>query len=70
MTLNKRAKGEFLKAMDIKEFLEIMASGAKVTAGSEVHSYMVKLSNDAMRVTARLNAGYHEPEEVPASSPS
>ena len=53
-----------MKAMDTKEFLEIMASGATVTAGSEVHSYMVKLSNDAMRVTARLNAGYHEPEEV------
>lgn len=50
--------------MDTKEFLEIMVSGAKITAGSEVHRYMVKLSYEAMRVTARLNSAYHEPAEI------
>lgn len=50
--------------MNTKEFLEIMSSGQKITAGSEVHRYMVKLSGEAMRTTAQLNGEYREPEEV------
>lgn len=50
--------------MDTKEFLEIMASGQKVEAGSETHRYMVKLSGEARRITARLNGECREPEEV------
>lgn len=41
-----------------------MASGRKVTAGSEVHRRMVELSREAMRVTALLNSGFREPEEI------
>lgn len=33
-------------------------------AGSDVHARMVRLSFEVMRVTSRLNAGYHEPEEI------
>lgn len=35
-----------------------------VEAGSDVHARMVRLSFEVMRVTSRLNAGYHEPEEI------
>lgn len=41
-----------------------MASGRKVTAGSDVHRHMVELSREAMRVTALLNSGFREPEEI------
>ena len=30
----------------------------------EAHQYMVKLAFEAMKVTAVLNQGYHEPEEI------
>ena len=50
--------------MDTDNFIKIMNRGGKVTAGSEIHRYMVKLSFEAMKVTSRLNQGFHEPEEI------
>lgn len=50
--------------MTTERFIQIMDSGRKVTAGSEVHQYMTKLSNMAMQITGRLNSEYHEPEEI------
>lgn len=50
--------------MNTENFLKAMASGKKVVAGSEVHKYMIKLSFEAMKITAILNQGYHEPEEI------
>ena len=50
--------------MNTTNFLKEMASGKKVVAGSEVHKYMIKLSFEAMKITAVLNQGYHEPEEI------
>lgn len=50
--------------MDTEKFIAIMNSGETVIAGSKVHQCMVKLSNDAMKITARLNQGYHKPEEI------
>ncbi|MFR3202966.1 MAG: hypothetical protein ACLTOZ_09915 [[Clostridium] leptum] len=41
-----------------------MNAGKKVSGGSEAHQYMVKLAFEAMKVTAVLNQGYHEPEEI------
>ena len=41
-----------------------MNAGEKVSGGSEAHQYMVKLAFEAMKVTAVLNQGYHEPEEI------
>ena len=52
--------------MDTKDFLEHLNKGLPVPAGSEIHKFMVKLANDAMRITAELNNSYHEPEEVRA----
>ncbi len=50
--------------MNIKEFIEIMDSGAEVIAFSEVHQYMTYLSNEAMKITAELNNTYHTPDEI------
>lgn len=50
--------------MNTETFIEIMNSGERVKAGSEVHQYMIQLSNEAMKITGRLNQAYHEPEEI------
>jgi acetyltransferase-like isoleucine patch superfamily enzyme len=50
--------------MDVKEFLDYMDSGKKVIAGSEMHLMMHKLSQDAIKLTTKLNSSYHTPEEV------
>jgi acetyltransferase-like isoleucine patch superfamily enzyme len=50
--------------MDVKEFLDYMDSGKKVTAGSEVHLMMHRLSQEAMKITTKLNNSYHTPEKV------
>ena len=51
-------------AMNTEKFIRAMDSGERVSTGSPVHRQMVKLSNEAMRITGRLNRGYHEPEEI------
>ena len=50
--------------MNTEKFIRAMDSGEKIKAGSFVHQHMVKLTNEAMRITARLNQGYHTPEEI------
>lgn len=50
--------------MELKEFLDHLNSGEAVLNDSEVHRFMHKVSGEAMRVTAELNSGYHEPEEI------
>lgn len=50
--------------MTTETFIEIMNSGKKILCGSEVHQYMGMLSQEAMKITARINCGYHEPEEI------
>lgn len=51
---------------EIKQFLEHLNAGAPVAAGDEIHQTMWALSNEAMRITARLNGSYHTPEEIRA----
>ncbi len=43
---------------DIATFLEAMASGREIEAGSEVHRIMVAASERAMRITARMNSSF------------
>lgn len=50
--------------MELKEFLDHLNSGKAVLNNSEVHRFMHEVSGEAMRVTAELNSGYHEPEEI------
>lgn len=50
--------------MDLYEFLDKMNQGETVIGGSETHRFMVKISNEAMRLTSQLNNSYHTPDEV------
>lgn len=50
--------------MEIKEFLEYMNSGETVVSGSEAHLFMHQAAQEAMRITAELNASYHTPDEI------
>lgn len=50
--------------MELLEFLNYMNSGEPVAADSEVHRCMCALSQEALRLTAELNSGYHTPEEI------
>lgn len=50
--------------MSTEKFIAIMNSGKTVIAGSETHQCMTRLSKEAMKITAQLNCGYHEPEEI------
>lgn len=52
--------------MDLNAFLEHLNSGEKVQGGSEVHQYMHGVSQEALRITAEINSGYHTPEELRA----
>ena len=50
--------------MKLNEFLDYMNSGLNIEGGSEVHRYMVELSQEAMKITCELNNSYHEHEEI------
>lgn len=50
--------------MKLEQFLEHVNQGLPVEGGSLIHQYMSRLAQDAMRITAQLNNGYHEPEEI------
>lgn len=50
--------------MKIEEFLARMDSQVPVEAGSPTHKFMEHLSQEAIRVTMRINNEYHSPEEL------
>ncbi len=50
--------------MKLKEFLDYLNSGGGVKGGSEVHQMMHKLSQEAIRLTTKLNSSYHTEEEI------
>ena len=50
--------------MDLEAFLEHLNSGKPVQGGSEAHQFMHGVSQEALRITAEMNGGYHEPEEL------
>ena len=50
--------------MTIQEFLNEMRNGTVAEAGSQMHLMMHKLSQRALKITARLNGEYHEPTEL------
>ena len=52
--------------MNLSTFLEILNTGEQILAGSEAHLYMHKLSQDAFKITARINNQYNTPEEMTA----
>ena len=44
--------------MNLEKYLEILNSGAHITADSPVHQYMHQVSQEALRLTAELNGSY------------
>ena len=50
--------------VDIEKFLQNVNSGKPIPTGTEIHNFMVGLSNEAMKITTRLNNSYHTPEEI------
>lgn len=50
--------------MTAQDFLTKIRNGATAEAGSEMHLMMHKLSQRALKITARLNGSYHEPSEL------
>ncbi len=50
--------------MELKDFLEYMNSGKTVIGGSEVHLFMHGLSQEALKLTAKLNNTYRTAEEI------
>lgn len=52
--------------MTTEEFLAHMDAGRTVTAGSPAHQAMHRLSQEAIRITLRLNGEYHTPAEIVA----
>lgn len=52
--------------MDLDQFLEHLNSGTPVQGGGEAHQFMHGVSQEALRITAQINTGYHEPAELRA----
>lgn len=50
--------------MNIKEFVSYMNQGIPAPVGTEVRNMMSKLSDEARKITAKLNGSYHEQAEI------
>lgn len=55
-----------MTGMQIGDFLDHVARGELIEAGSEAHAFMHAASQEALRVVAELNGSYHAPEQVRA----
>lgn len=50
--------------MDIHDFLAHLNRGEVVEGGSKMHRMMHNVSQEALKLTAKLNGHYHTPEEI------
>ena len=50
--------------MTLQDFLDHLNSRKTVEAGSDIHLFMHRLSDEAMKITAELNNAYHTNEEI------
>lgn len=50
--------------MQLQEFLNKLNAGNTVHTGSEVHQFMHKAAQEALKLTAQLNNSYHTPDEI------
>ena len=53
-----------MSKIDLEVFLNHVNSKFPIDINSELHDYMVKLSQDAMQITCELNSSYHNPEGI------
>lgn len=52
--------------MELQQFLDHVAAGSVIEAGSEAHQFMHGAAQEALRMCAELNGSYHPPDEVRA----
>ncbi len=50
--------------MEKAEFIEIMSTEDRIIAGSEVHRQMHVYSDEARRISSKINGEYHTQEEL------
>lgn len=50
--------------METNKYLEHLRAGKTVKGNSELHQMMHKMSQEALKITAELNNGYHSPQEI------
>lgn len=50
--------------LDLSDLLDALDAGRTIEGGSPLHAVMHAASQEALRTTAELNSGYHEPERV------
>lgn len=50
--------------MDLKEYLEYLKSGKPISGQSELHMWMHKVSQEALRICGEFNHQYKTPEEI------
>ena len=56
--------GKGCTKLELEEYLNYLRSGGIVEGSSELHQMMYQISQQALRITAQLNMGYHSPEEI------
>lgn len=52
--------------MELQDFLDHVGRRAVIEGGSEQHQFMIHCAQNALQITAELNAGYHAADEVRA----
>ncbi|MEG0377158.1 MAG: sugar O-acetyltransferase, partial [Eubacterium sp.] len=50
--------------MNLNNFLDHLNRGETVIGGSDIHEYMCKVSQEALKITSELNGAYHTPEKI------
>ena len=50
--------------MELVDFLDYLGSGRYIEGGSEIHQFMHKVSQEAIRICSIISSGYHSPEEL------
>ena len=50
--------------METNKYLEHLRAGKTVKGNSKLHQMMHKMSQEALKITAELNSGYHSPQEI------
>lgn len=53
-----------VEVMNLEKYIEYLNSGKVIEGGSEIHQYMHILSQEALKLTMKLNNSYHTPEEI------
>ena len=52
--------------MELQTYLDHVNQGKRLEGGSEVHAFMTQAARRAQQITAEINTGYHDGEELRA----